>query len=73
MSDPISRPAERPGTIPVVSTRDCIEELTTDGHAPVKFICDDGNLYYCKYRKKLRPAEELDLLYYELVGWELLR
>lgn len=56
----------------LVRTRECLEELGTDGHAPVKFLCDDGKLYYCKYRKQLRPAEELDLLYYELAGAALL-
>lgn len=59
--------------IPLARTRECIEELRTDGHAPVKFLCDDGRLYYCKYRKKLTPEEELDCLYYELVGNELLK
>lgn len=56
-----------------VRTVECIEELPTDGHAPMKFKCDDGSLYYCKYRKKLRPVEELDCLWYELVGHILLR
>lgn len=59
--------------IPHINSVECIEELTTDGHAPVKFKCDDGGLYYCKYRKKLRPEVELDCLWYELIGHILLR
>lgn len=53
-------------------TRTLIEEVPTDGHSPMKFLCDDGNLYYCKYRIR-SSAVELDFLTYELVSHVLLR
>lgn len=53
-------------------TRTLIEEIPTDGHSPLKFLCDDGELYYCKYL--IRPkAGELDFLAYEVVCHYLLR
>lgn len=49
-----------------------IEEIPTDGHSPMKFLCDDGQIYYCKYR--LTPkTEELDCLIYEVVCHFLLK
>lgn len=43
-----------------------IEEIPTDGHSPLKFLCDDGEIYYCKYR--VSPKEvEIDCLIYEVV------
>lgn len=53
-------------------TRTLIEEVPTDGHSPMKFLCDDGNLYYCKYRIRAN-ATELDFLTYEVVSHALLR
>ncbi|GAB4004849.1 hypothetical protein GCM10028808_03330 [Spirosoma migulaei] len=53
-------------------TRTLIEEVPTDGHSPMKFLCDDGNLYYCKYRIRAN-AIELDFLAYEVVSYTLLR
>ncbi len=44
-----------------------IEEIPTDGHSPMKFICDDGQVYYCKYRLTSK-REELDCLIYEVVS-----
>ncbi len=49
-----------------------IEEVPTDGHSPMKFLCDDGNLYYCKHRIRANSAE-LDFLAYEVVSHALLR
>ena len=59
-------------TIPLVRTVKCMGEVGTDGHAPMKFLCDDGALYYCKYRKRFHLLEERDYLRYELVGTALL-
>lgn len=59
--------------IPMVSTVRCKGEVRTDGHAPVKFSCDDGHLYYCKYRKRFHRADELDYLRYEMVATYLLK
>ena len=53
-------------------TRTLIEEEPTDGHSPLKFLCNDGKLYYCKYRIRPKP-EELDFLVYEVVSQFLLR
>ena len=55
-----------------VQTQYFIEELDTDGHAPMKFYCDDDRVYYCKYRLNLRKDTELDFLTYEVVAHELL-
>ncbi|SDL16857.1 HipA family kinase [Siphonobacter aquaeclarae] len=49
-----------------VLTNAFIEEINTDGHAPVKFLCEDGNLYYCKNRITLNKFE-IDLLAYEVI------
>ncbi len=50
-----------------------IREMETDGHAPLVFQCDNGQIHYCKYRKKGSKAEETDCLTYELVAHSLLR
>ncbi|MGB3588324.1 MAG: HipA family kinase, partial [Tunicatimonas sp.] len=60
-------------SIPSVHTQYFVEELETDGHAPMKFYCDDGQLYYCKYRLNLKKEIELDFLIYEVVAHELLQ
>lgn len=57
--------------IPVVHTQLLIEEIPTDGHSPMYFLCDDGNFYYCKYRTQFKRAE-LDCLVYEMVCHHLL-
>jgi hypothetical protein len=49
-----------------------IEEIPTDGHSPMKFLCDDGQIYYCKYRLTSK-REELDCLIYEVVNHFLLK
>ena len=49
-----------------------LEEISTDGHSPMKFICSDSNIYYCKYRVN-HKLEELDCLIYEVVCHNLLK
>lgn len=50
-----------------VKTSYLIEELDTDGHSPMLFLCDDYDEYYVKFRKSIKK-EELDTLVYEVVG-----
>ena len=54
-----------------VNTELLLEEIKTDGHAPLKFICDTGDIYYCKYLKTMNRAE-LNCLAYEVVANYLL-
>lgn len=51
-----------------------IEEMQTDGHSPMKFLCDDDKVYFCKYRSghSLNP-KEIDFLAYEIVCHFLLK
>lgn len=52
--------------IPTKKTVTLIEEIPTDGHSPLKFLCADDDIYYCKYR--VNPKEvELDCLIYEVI------
>ena len=44
-----------------------LEEIKTDGHSPMKFLCLDGEIYFCKYRVSPK-LEELDCLVYEVIG-----
>jgi hypothetical protein len=48
-----------------------LKEIQTDGHSPMKFICSDHQVYYCKYRVN-HKLEELDCLIYEVVCHHLL-
>lgn len=51
-----------------------IEELDTDGHSPMKFICSDGAVYYVKYRSgKSLDKKEINCLVFELVCTKLLQ
>lgn len=59
--------------IPLIRTVQCLGEMPTNGHAPVRFLCDDGHEYFCKYRKRLTSPEEIDFLGYELAGTLLLK
>ena len=59
--------------IPLVQSVQCLGEMPTSGHSPVKFMCDDGHEYFCKYRKRMTGAEEIDFLFYELAGTWLLK
>lgn len=54
-----------------VKTSILLSEIPTQGHSPLKFLCNDGNIYFCKYRVKAK-AEELDCLLYEVVASRLL-
>jgi hypothetical protein len=58
--------------INTVHTELLIKEMETDGHAPLKFLCDDGNTYFCKYRITMNK-EEMDCLAYEVVAHFLLK
>lgn len=58
--------------IPRVCTELLVEELKTSGHAPLKFICDDGFTYYCKYLIDFNP-NEINCLAYEIVSHYLLK
>ncbi len=57
--------------IPLVNTTYFIREEETDGHHPMKFECNDGDIYYCKYRISVKK-EELDCLAYEIIANRLL-
>jgi len=54
-----------------VKTSTLLSEIPTQGHSPLKFLCDDGNIYFCKYRIKAKEVE-LDCLLYEVVAAQLL-
>ena len=57
-----------------VETSILIEELKTDGHSPMKFICSDGALYFVKYRSgKSLDKNEINCLVYEMVCTRLLQ
>lgn len=58
--------------IPKVSTEFLVEEIKTSGHSPLKFICDDGQTYYCKYLVDFNPSE-INCLAYEIVAHYLLK
>ena len=45
--------------------------MQTDGHAPLKFLCDNNKIYYCKYLNAFNK-QELNLLAYEMVSSHLL-
>ena len=58
--------------ITLKNTKYLIEEMTTDGHAPLKFMCDDDEVYYCKYLNSFDKLE-IDCLAYEVVAHFLLQ
>lgn len=56
-----------------LKTLTLIEEIGTDGHSPLKFLCDDLEVYYAKYRSGVSlKVEEIDCLFYEMVCKKLL-
>lgn len=55
-----------------VKTELLLEETKTKGHSPLKFICDDNHLYYCKYLVDFDP-NEINCLAYEIVSHYLLK
>ena len=59
--------------IPLLETRQALQEMGSTGHHPVKFVCSDGNIWFCKYVLSAYGDHQTDLLYYELIGAALLR
>lgn len=57
--------------IQTINTELLLEEIETDGHAPLKFLCDNNKIYYCKYLNAF-DKRELNLLAYEMVASYLL-
>jgi hypothetical protein len=56
-----------------LKTQTLIEEIGTDGHSPLKFLCEDFEIYYTKYRSGISlKGEEIDCLFYEIVCQKLL-
>ena len=55
-----------------VASKTLITEEKTDGHSPMKFLCSDDQIYYCKYRVDMNQ-EEIDFLLYEIVCHFLLK
>lgn len=48
--------------------------METDGHSPLKFICDDGAVYYVKYRSgKSFDKYEIHCLVFEMICTRLLQ
>lgn len=60
-------------TIPLLETRQALQEMGSTGHHPVRFVCSDGNIWFCKYVLGEYGEYQTDLLYYELIGTTLLR
>lgn len=57
-----------------VETKILIEELETDGHSPMKFICSDGAIYYVKYLSgKSFNKSEINCLLFEMICTALLK
>lgn len=51
-----------------IRTLTLIEEMTTVWHSPLKFLCEDFNVYYAKYRLGVSlKTEEIDCLSYEVI------
>ncbi len=55
-----------------INSKYLIREEETDGHSPMKFLCSDDLIYYCKYRVTPKK-QELDFLVYEIICHYLLR
>jgi len=55
-----------------VKTELLLEEMKTDGHAPLKFLCGNGHIYYCKYLPTMNKAE-INCLAYEVIANFLLQ
>jgi len=54
-----------------IKTELLLDEMKTDGHAPLKFLCLTNEIYYCKYLNSFKRAE-LIFLAYEVVANVLL-
>lgn len=59
-------------TIPRITTKYLIKEEETDGHSPLRFICSNDAIYFCKYLKSINKLE-LNCLAYEVVAHYLLK
>lgn len=55
-----------------ISTTYLIKEMETDGHSPLKFMCDNKEIYFCKYLVSVN-REELTCLAYEIIASFLLK
>lgn len=55
-----------------VNTELLLEEIETDGHAPLKFICSNQDIYYCKYLNSFSRLE-INCLAYEIIANFLLK
>lgn len=51
----------------VINTELLLEEIKTDGHAPLKFFCSSNNIYYCKYLNSYSKLE-FNCLAYEVIS-----
>lgn len=56
----------------LLTSKYLIAEEKTDGHSPMKFLCSDDQIYYCKYRVTPKK-EETDFLVYEIICHYLLK
>ncbi len=57
-----------------VESKILIQELETDGHSPMQFICSDGSVYYVKYRSgKSFNKTEINCLVFEMICTRLLQ
>jgi len=54
-----------------VNTELLLEEINTDGHAPLKFFCSSNDIYYCKYLNSYSRLE-FNCLAYEVIANYLL-
>ncbi|MGO2358399.1 HipA family kinase [Mesonia sp.] len=50
-----------------IDTELLLEEIPTDGHAPLKFICSTNEIYFCKYLNSFNRLE-LNCLAYEVIA-----
>ena len=57
-----------------INTISLIQELDTDGHSPMEFICSNGSVYYVKYRSgKSFDKREINCLVFEMICTKLLK
>lgn len=57
-----------------VESKILIEEIGTDGHSPMKFICSDGSKYFVKYRSgKSLDKKEINCLVFEIMCTKILQ
>jgi hypothetical protein len=58
--------------IPKVQTQYLIKEEETDGHSPLRFVCSNDAIYFCKYITSINHVE-VNCLAYEIVAHYLLK